>query len=179
MSLTVRVKALVLWACPLLWWMSIYLGSIVIGDPILRFLAVRFNQPFLDHPGVVSAVAVLFAAAVLEVLLLKGLSCEWVSSIVYLRWLMYGLAFIIGPFIWSGTTTSFHVPIVYRAAMVLIVILPLIAVIVSHSMRSHWGFSESGMSRSFQWLGRVPLILFIMLVLAFLVLAVIEKFFVR
>lgn len=178
MSSNAKLRALAAWACPLVWWTATYLSAIAAGDPTLRLIGKRINEPSLGYPGVVSALAVVLAAVVLEVLLLRGWSCEWVSSIVYVRWLMYAFAFVVGLLLWSGTTTSYDVPLAYRAAVIGTVILPLIALVLSHSMTSHWEFSESGASRSLRWLGRGPLILFMMIMLALWVLAIVEKFFV-
>lgn len=178
MSSMARLKALAAWACPLVWWTATYLLCIVVGDQLFRLIAKGINEPSVRSPGVVSAVAVILAAVILEVLLLRGWSCEWVSSIVYVRWLMYACAFVVGLLLWSGTTTSYDVPLAYRVGVIGVVILPLVALVLSHSMTSHWEFSESAASRSLRWLGRVPLILFIMMILALLVLAIVERFLV-
>lgn len=171
-----KFRAFAVWACPLLWWAIALISSILIGDTALRELGAKLHQSWLGYPGIVSVIAAIVAAVVLEARLFRGWSCEWVSPIVYVRWFMYGVSFVVGLLLWSGTTTSYDVPLWYRTVVIGVVIVPIIALLISHSMTSHWSLDESSGSRSLRWLGRIPLILFIMIAVGLLSLAVIEMF---
>jgi hypothetical protein len=176
MVATVKLRTFAAWACPLLLWAIAFVSTLLVGDPIFRMVGKQTHHAWLGYPGTVSAVAVVAAAAVIETLLRNGWSCEWIPSKLYIRSMVYAIAFVVGLLLWSGLTTSYEVPFWYRAVIVGIVIVPMIALLVSHSMTNHCDLAESSESRSLQWLGRIPLILFITVLVALFALALVEKF---
>lgn len=118
--------------CPLLIWTLTYVGVIVVGDFVLRAAADSGGKAWLAQPVVVLLAAVSVSATVLEVLLRRGWSCDWIEQLSG-RLVVYSLAFVVGIFVLSGVTTRYNVPLWYRAVVIALFIAPLVALAATHS----------------------------------------------
>ena len=118
--------------CPAFAWTTAYIAAIAGGDVLLRLAARSTDTTWLGYPATVSLVAVSASAVMLEVLISRGWSCEWIERLRS-RVVIYALSFIVGIFVWSGVTVGYHVQTWYRAAVIGLFVAPLLALAATHS----------------------------------------------
>jgi hypothetical protein len=149
--------------CPLLIWAVVYVGSIAGGDALLRLAADATGAPWLAYPATVSLAAVCVSSSALEILIGCGWMCDSVQRPSG-RLAVYALAFMVGIFVWSGMTVGHNVPLWYRAVVIALFILPLLALAAAHSTHRF--------SKSLRLVARLPVIVLLMIIATLLFFAI-------
>ena len=149
--------------CPLLIWAVAYVGTVAGGDVLLRLAAGRSGTPWLAYPATVSLVAVWVSAVALEVLVSRGWTCDWVER-AGSRFGLYALSFIVGIFVWSGVTAERNVPLWYRAVVIGLFVVPLVALATSHSTHRF--------GKALRLVARVPVVVLLLIIATLLFFAI-------